>query len=282
MNLRASLAALTLTVCSTLVIASSPAAAQDSSQSGVATGHFAPEEAAGFSKQIETALAERDARVAIVFRTGRSRDRLPDGVSFTHGAFWVYQPIRTATGDIMRGYVTYNLFHGDGETLPRTQSYLETEFPYAFTVASAVDDVGVIVPTPEMQRRILSVMASDTYADLHVPDYSLISNPADGRYQNCTEFLLDVVSAAAWETDDPAQIKANLGAHFEPTEISAGPLGRLFGPLADERLRLADHSGAPVRTATFSSLSGFMLEHGLADESFLLEINRNTSDLSTG
>lgn len=282
MSLRAPLAALTLAVCTVALIAPPPAAAQDSSQSGVAAGHFEPEEAARFSKQIETALAERDARVAIVFRSGRSRDRLPDGVNFTHGAFWVYQPIRTAEGDIMRGYVTYNLFHGDGETLPRTQSYLETEFPYAFTVASAVDDVGIIVPTPEMQRRILSVMASDTYTDLHVPDYSLISNPADGRYQNCTEFMLDVVSAAAWDTDNPAQIKANLGAHFEPTEITAGPLGRLFSPLADERLRLADHRGAPVRIATFSSLSGFMLEHGLADESLLLEIDRNVSDISTG
>lgn len=277
MRPRAPIAAAALALCGAVfALAPAPAEAQGSSGSGIASGHFSEVEAADFSKQIELALAARGAHVAIVFRTGRTRDKLPDGVNFTHGAFWVHQPIRAAGGEIFQGYVTYNLFHGDGEDLPKTQSYLATQFPYAFTVASAVDDVGVVIPTPEMQRRIRTLIASETYGALHEPDYSLISNPADGRFQNCTEFLLDVISAAAWETDDPVQIKANLGAHFEPTVIRAGALARLFGPMADERLRLADHRGAPVRTATYASLARFMMQHGLADEAFLLEIERTT------
>lgn len=236
--------------------------------------HFSAEEAASFSKQIEHTLAERGARVALVFRSGRTRDRLPDGVRFTHGAFWVYQPIARADGSDMRGYVTYNLFHGDGNSLPRERSYLSTEFPFAFVAGSAVDDVAIIVPTPAMQKRLYRTIASETYGALHQPAYSLISNPGDPRFQNCTEFLLDVIAAAAWQTSDRAQLKANLEAHFVPSRIETDPFARLFGPMADSRLVLRDHEGGPIETATFSSLSHFMMEHSLADEAFTLAITR--------
>lgn len=253
------------------LLAPVPAAeAGETSGAGVVSDHFTPETAARFSKDIERDLASRNARVAIVFRTGRPREHLPEGVAYTHGSFWVYQAIETPDGGRTRGYVSHNLFHGDGEETPRTRSYLETDFPFDFVSASAVDDVAVIVPTPEMQRRILALMSDGTYERLHVPGYSLISNPADARLQNCSEFLLDVVAAAAWETDDYAQIKANLSAHFQPQVIDAGPMARLFGPAADERLRMKDHGGGPIETVTYRSLVRFMMEHGLADEAYTL------------
>ena len=48
-----------------------PAIAQDSSARAIAP-HFTPEQAAAFSKQMERDLADRGARVAIVFRAGRT------------------------------------------------------------------------------------------------------------------------------------------------------------------------------------------------------------------
>lgn len=266
-----------------LCLAPWPAAhAQGSSETTIATGHFTDAEAAAFSKTIERSLAEKGARIAIVFRTGREREKLPGGINYTHGAFWVYQAFQTPEGDILTGYNTWNLFHGDGEDMARTRSYLSEEFPFTFVTASAVDDVAIIVPTPNMQARLLELLASEDYARLHNPNYSLISNPADDSYQNCVEFMLDLVAAAAWETTDTAQIKANIAAHFEPSEVEAGLFARLFGPIADERLRLADHRGEPVRTATFESLSGFMMEHGLADETYQVEFDRTAtpSDIS--
>ena len=74
-----------------------PAIAQDSSARAIAP-HFTPEQAAAFSKQMERDLADRGARVAIVFRAGRMRDQLPEGIAYTHGAFWVYRDIKTADG----------------------------------------------------------------------------------------------------------------------------------------------------------------------------------------
>jgi hypothetical protein len=181
--------------------------------SRAANPHLSPEAAIAFAKQIENDLAAKQARLAIVFRTGRTRDNLPEGISYTHGAFWAYVPITTAEGQSVHGYAVYNLYHGDGETMPRTQSYLHQDFPLDFVRGSAVDDVGIIVPSPEMQRRILHIMASPTYEQLHIPSYSLVANPLDARHQNCNEFMLDVIGSAAWETTDYDQIKANLRRH---------------------------------------------------------------------
>ncbi|MEL6414546.1 MAG: DUF2145 domain-containing protein [Pseudomonadota bacterium] len=232
---------------------------------------FSPEEAAVFSKSIEKQLGDMGARVAIVFRTGRTRDKLPDGINYTHGGFWTYQAAQTPSGDLLRGYVAQNLFHGDGETLPKTQSYLDTDFPFEFVGASSVRDLGVIIPTPVLQRRILKMMEDGQYSKVHDPDYSLIASPFNDRFQNCNEFILDVIAAAVWDTTDYSQIKANLSEHFKAGRIKTGLLARVFGPLADERIKLADHRGKPIYTVTFDSLATFMLDNNLAQDVFIIE-----------
>jgi hypothetical protein len=263
---RALVLALALALASPLGAA--PALAQDSSVRSVA-GHFNGAQAAGFSKQIERDLAARGARVAIVFRSGRTRDHLPDGIAYTHGAFWVHRAVKTPTGETLNGYAVYNLYAGDGKTWPLLESRLIQDWPVDFVMGSAVDDVAVIVPSPEMQRRLVGLIDGPSYARLHNPAYSLVSNPFARRYQNCTTFVLDVVAAAAWETDDPQRIGADLRAHFTPTTVKAGGLTRLFGPIADARLRTDDHKG-PVRTATYESLARFMADNGLLQEAYSL------------
>ncbi|MEQ1616775.1 MAG: DUF2145 domain-containing protein [Terricaulis sp.] len=232
--------------------------------------HLTPEEALAFAKQVENDLAARQARLALVFRTGRPRSALPEGISYTHGAFWAYVPITTAAGEQVHGYAVYNEYSGDGVTVPRTSSYLHQDFPLDFIRASAVDDVAIIIPSPEMQRRILHIMASPTYEQLHIQSYSLVANPLDARHQNCNEFMLDVIGSAAWETSDYNQIKANLRRHFRPTRVRAGLFERLLGPIADERLRMDDQSGRIV-TATYESMAVFMQENGLGQESYVLQ-----------
>jgi hypothetical protein len=256
-----------------LALTAVPAAAQDSSAKAVAA-HFTAPEAAGFSKQIETDLAAKGARVAMVFRTGRPRSQLPEGIAYTHGAFWVYRTIKTADGRALSGYAVYNLYAGDGHAWPTTESRLVQDYPFDFTRGSMVDDVAVIVPSPEMQRRIVAVIDSPTYEKVHLPAYSLVANPWHRKYQNCNNFMLNVVGAAIWETDDPVRITADLKAHFEPTVVKAGPLLRLFGPIADGRLRNDDQHG-PIRTATYESISAFMQKYGLLQQAYSLNYQRS-------
>jgi hypothetical protein len=209
-SLIAAVAALSLAACASAGGGSTTAGGGGFSARGAPANHLTAEQAAAFSKQVERDLADKGARLAIVFRTGETRDMLPDGISYTHGAFWTFVPISLDDGRVINGYAVYNLYHGDGKTLAMDRSYLHQDFPIDFVAPSAVDDVAVIVPTAEMQRRIRSIMDSPTYRALHIEPYSLVSNPHDIRYQNCTEFMLDIIAAAAWETADMAQIKANL------------------------------------------------------------------------
>jgi hypothetical protein len=257
--------------CATVLAAvgTHPARAQDSSAASV-SGLYTPAEAAAFGKALEKDLAERGARVALVFRSGRPRKSMPEGLGYTHGAFWGYREISTADGRRLKGYAVYNLYHGDGKARPRTQSSLVQDWPTDFMLGSVEEDVAVIVPSPEMQRRLLGLIGSPTYAALHVPSYSLIDNPFDRRHQNCNTFMLDVVASAAWETTNPAQITVNLKAWFKPSVIKAGPLQRLFGPMIDPRLATDDQDG-PIVTAGFESMSAFMQGNGLTSAVYAFE-----------
>ncbi len=265
MNRRALLAGL-----AAMTAAPVAARAQDSGSAAGPAPHFTAVEAATFAKQIEHDLGAKGARLALVFRAGRPRSELRDGIQYTHGAFWVYGGITGSDGRTYKGYASYNLYQGDGKNLPRDQSYLAQDFPVDFVSADQADDVGIIIPSPEMQRRIAAVIASPGYERLHVDSYSLVSNPFDARHQNCTEFLLDVVASAAWQTTDYAQIKADLKAWFKPTIIHANALERLFGPMLDSRLKMDDQPGDDIVTVDYASIRDFMKQNGLLDQAYVL------------
>lgn len=219
------------------------------------------ETAAAFSKQIERELASHGARAALVFRTGRAREDLPDGVRYTHGALWIHQRFVLEDGSEAWGYATWNLFHFRDEP---TRSYLARQLPLDFARGALIAEAGIVIPTPEMQRRLIAMAREGGLEAVHQPAYSLISNPHDARYQNCNEYLLDLVAAAVWETTERTRLKANLSAWFEPGELRVSGLERLFGPMVDTRLRTDDHRG-PLRTTTFTALARFMADHGLSD-----------------
>lgn len=264
--LAATTAALALSVGA--LAAAPPARAQDSS-AAAAAAHLAPAQAAAFGKQIERELAARGARVAVVFRAGRPREQMPEGFAYTHGALWVHRTVAAPDGRRLPGYAVYNLYHGDGVSLPKSTSRLVQDWPTDFAAGAQADDVGVIVPTPEMQRRLLAVLDSPAYAALHNPRYSLVAHPWAGRYQNCNTFLLSAIAAAAWETADPRQIHANLKAHFRPSPVKTNLLVRVFAPMVDDRLATDDQDG-PIVTASWESIAPFMATHGLAADSFVL------------
>lgn len=218
---------------------------------------------------MERDLAAKGARLAIVFRTGETRDKLPPGMAYTHGAFWVHTPIVTTQGERIQGYAVFNLFHGDDKTLPSNRSYLMQDWPADFVAGTAVDDLGVIIPSPEMQRRILAVMESPAYAQLHILPYSLVSHPHDGRFQNCTEFMLDVIASALWQTTDYRQIKANLRANFKPQEVKLGAMERMFGPMVERRISFDDQPRGRVETTAYESMAAFLQANGLLQETYV-------------
>jgi len=223
-------------------------------------------EVAAFADTVQHDLAARGANVAIVARTGRDPADLPPGVRYTHVAFWVWSAITNADGTEGRGYRVWNLYQRAGDP---TRSDLVQDSPAEFLAGAQRMEVGVIVPDPRLQEKILRVIASPDYARLHNPRYSVLANPSDARFQNCTEHTLHVLMAALYDTTDTARIRANVAAHFRPRTIELGGAKRLLAPLASGALTTADH-GDRVATATFGSIARFMEGHGLEDAVYRL------------
>lgn len=225
-----------------------------------------PAAVAAFAKQVEKAAAERGARVFLLARQGRPASELPAGIRYTHVAFAVYSMITTEDGRAVPGYAIYNLYQSSER--PDTSS-LVTDYPVDFFAAAFDLKTEIIIPTPVLQQRLLAVIPSEAYRRVHNPRYSVLSNPFDPTYQNCTEFVLNVLNAAIYGTDDMRQIKTNLRAYFEPQPVDVSPVKLMLGSLLKAEVALSDHEG-PVKIATFTTIARYMEKHGLVEEAITL------------
>lgn len=219
--------------------------------------HFKPEQVVNFSKKVERQLAGQGAHVALLARMGRPASELPEGMHFTHVAFAVYSEITTADQRQLPGYAIYNLYQKDGRP---DVSELVQDFPVDFFSGVAELEAGIIVPSAELQRRLLEVIASPTYGALHDPHYSLIANPYTLGRQNCTEFVLDVIQAAIYQTSELSQIKANTRAHFAAQPVNVNRFKLLLGSLFSAEISTSDQNGQP-QTATFETIGQYLQQY---------------------
>ncbi|MCK9200144.1 MAG: DUF2145 domain-containing protein [Gallionella sp.] len=216
--------------------------------------HFPVEQIVKFSKQVEKTLAQKGARVAIIARAGRPPSELPEGMHFTHVSFAVYSEISTADGRKLPGYAIYNLYQSD--TQPDTSSLVQ-DFPVDFFAGVAVLEAGIVIPSAELQRRLLDTLSSPTYKSLHDPRYSAIANPFTLGRQNCTEHTLDVINAAIYQTADINKIKASEKAYFTAQPVNVSPLKLMLGSMFSAEITLFDQPASPV-TATFETIAGYL------------------------
>jgi hypothetical protein len=228
--------------------------------------YFTPEQIIKFSKKVEKTLAQKGARVAILARVGRPRNKLPEGINFTHAGIAVYSQITTQDGRKIPGYAIYNLYQRNDK--PDISDLIQ-DFPVDFFAGVEVLEAGVIIPTHELQMRLLKVLASPTYKALHNPKYSVIANPFTLELQNCTEHTLDVIVAAIYETDDINVIKANQKKYFEPQPVNIGFLKLLLGSMFVADVSTSDHPGTPV-TATFTTIGNFLNKYNAASEILII------------
>lgn len=220
------------------------------------------------TKKVENIAAENGARVFLVARVGRDPKELPAGVEFTHVSFGVYSSIRTGDGRVIPGYSIYNLYQRDDE--PRV-SDLVVDFPIDFMAGSHVLKAGVLIPTPDLQQRLLETLSSGDHRLVHTPDYSAFSNPYNARFQNCTEWVLDVINAAIYGTTDVEQLKANTRAHFKAQTIRMNPFKLLFAQLFMPEVRMGDQRG-PIQTVTFQTIADYLQANGLAERVMTVQL----------
>ncbi len=229
--------------------------------------NFSFEDAAGFARQVENYAARQGAHVFILARPGMPKGQLPKGIQFTHVGLAVYSQIQTETGEMLKGYAVYNLYQ-DPDDL--SVSRLVTDYPVDFYSAAAELRTGIIIPTPKLQQKLLDEISRNTHVRLHNPSYSMIANPYSSTFQNCTEHLLDLLFAALYATESPAQIKANQLAYFKAHRLEVSAFTRLLAPLFTSDIRMQDQ-GTSIQLATFTTIANFMTQYGLADHITVLD-----------
>ncbi|MCX7380629.1 MAG: DUF2145 domain-containing protein [Alphaproteobacteria bacterium] len=251
-----------------LAVPAAAAGLSAASSNATEVAHFKPEQIITFAKKVERTIAGVGARVAIVGRVGVPPADLPEGMHFSHVGFAVYSQITLADGRKVPGYAMYNLYQDDAK--PDVSSLVQ-DYPADFFAAVAKLEAGIIIPSEELQTRLLDVIASPTYKALHDPHYSVIANPFTLGRQNCTEFVLDVVNAAIYRTGDPQKIKDAERAYFIAQPVNVNPFKLLLGSMFTAGVSMSDQEpGKPPVTATFERISDYLRKYDAGSQTQIL------------
>lgn len=221
---------------------------------------FKPEQVAKFAKDVEKYAAKQGARAFIIARVGQPKSDLPSGINFTHTAIAIYSEITLTDGSKAKGYAIHNLYQGAKNA---GKSTLVTDYPVDFFWGVHELKAGIIIPTPALQDKIILVIASGQNKKLHNPRYSLIANPFNNKYQNCTEHTLNIINAAIYQTSDMRQIKANTKAYFEPQVVNVSRFKLSLGNMFADGITTKDHKGK-IKTASFGSIGKYLTQYQLA------------------
>ncbi|OUS23881.1 hypothetical protein A9Q98_14585 [Thalassotalea sp. 42_200_T64] len=228
-----------------------------------------------FAKSVEQYAASQGAQAFIIGRVGRPENDLPKGVAFTHAAIAIYSNIELENGETIKGYAIHNLYQKEEK---KDRSALVTDYPIDFFWGVDALKAGIIIPTVELQAKLIDAIATGKNRDVHNPKYSVLSNPFEGSYQNCTEHTLDVINAAIYSTTDKAQLKANAKAYFKPQRIRTNPVKLLLGSIFMDDVTLKDHQGK-VKTATFTAIGRYLDANQLLAKAVILDDAGNSKDL---
>ncbi len=227
---------------------------------------FSVEAVDKFAKKVELFAAQEGARAFIIGRVGRPEKDLPKGISFTHTAIAVYSAIKLDSGETVKGYAIHNLYQKEGQS---NKSELVIDYPVDFFWGVDSLKAGIIIPTPDLQQRILAVIANGKDRQLHNDNYSVIANPFNNMFQNCTEHTLNIVNSGIYQTIDIEQLKSNAQQHFKPQKIKASPFKLMLGNWFVDDVSTKDHSGK-VYTTTFTTIGKYLQNNQLLAKAVVL------------
>lgn len=224
-----------------------------------------PAQRQAFARQVTAALDASGARLVLLARMGRPLSEMPEGMRFTHVGLAERMDMQSGSGSTSTvtsasastsTYVIHNLYQYDDQP---DRSRLEDDAPEAFFSEVAELEAGLLIPSEELQQRLLAVIHSPAYAALHEPRYSLIANPFNLGRQNCTEFILDVIFAAQYQTADSQRIKALQQQDFTAEPVRVNPIKLLLAGLFRREVAIIDQPG-PVVTATFERIAAYLAQ----------------------
>ncbi|NTS75746.1 DUF2145 domain-containing protein [Catenovulum sp. SM1970] len=228
---------------------------------------FSSEQVIAFAKQVEYQAAEQGARAFIIARVGQSAESLPDGIAFTHTAVAIYSQLTLADGEVVNGYQIYNLYQ---KATNPAKSHLVNDFPVDFFWGAAELKAGILIPIPALQQRLIELVASGQHQSLHNENYSIIANPFNDKYQNCTEFTLDMINASIYQTLNVKQLKVNAKKYFKPQRVKVSRFKLAMGNLFVDHISTDDHSKRQIYTTSFGSIKRYLDDNDLLSQSLII------------
>lgn len=226
-----------------------------------------PAEIIKFAKDVEKYAASKGARAFIIARMGRPEKDLPEGIMFTHTAVALYSNITLNSGEVLQGYAIHNLYQTAGSP---DKSELVIDYPVDFFWGAQELKAGILIPDAQLQEKLIALIAAGNDQALHNPKYSVIANPFNSQFQNCTEFTLDLLNASIYDTLDIPQLKANAAAHFSPQRVNTSRFKLMFGSMLMDDVTTKDHKGK-VYTTTFTTLGKYLQKNQLAEDFVTLD-----------
>ena len=128
-----------------------------------------------------------------------------------------------------------------------------------------------VVPAPEVQARLLALLADDTRAlRLHHKPYSVVSYAWGRKYQQSNQWAIETIALAldpAAGTREGAQAWLQQQG-YQPAVLRLGPLTRLGGRISAANVAFDDHPDAKrfsdrIETVTVDSVFAWMQRSGL-------------------
>ena len=223
------------------------------------TPKLAKESIVEFAKQVERFAAAKGARAFIISRLGQATSSLPKGIEFTHTAIAIYSSITLDNGETAKGYAIYNLYQKPNNP---DRSEIVVDYPVDFFWGVHELKSGIIIPSDDLQFKLIEAIQQGNQHKLHNPRYSLIANPNNNKYQNCTEHTLNMVNSAIYDTTEMNEIKSATKQFFRPQRVNISPIKLALGGLFVDGIKTSDH-GRKKYTTTFNSISKYLKTYGL-------------------
>ena len=236
---------------------------------------FPIEQVETFAKKVEKYAAAARAHVFIIARLGRPAKELPTGIHFTHTAIAVYSEISLETGEKVKGYAIHNLYQKQNQL---NESELVIDYPVDFFWGVNELKAGIIIPKLPLQKRLLNAIAKGVDKKLHNKQYSVIANPYNSIYQNCTEYVVDIINASIYQTTDITVLKNNAKQHFQAQRVRINPIKLMLGNLFVKDVSTKDHHGK-IKTATFMSIAQYLKENDLLAQAVIIDADKGISAL---
>jgi hypothetical protein len=235
--------------------------------------------ALNLAEKTHNALSASGAKVVLLARAGQDLSKY--GIRYSHLGF-AYLQNDGNDGPAGQGGKVWRVLHklnqcGTAESAIYRQGLGEFFLDDLWRFETAW-----VVPTPELQTRLLALLQNPKRATLmHHKPYNLVSYPWSSKYQQSNQWAIETLALAAapematgYVTRSQAQAWLQLKA-YQPSVLHINAMTRLGARVSAANVAFDDHPGSKrfsdqIETVTVDSVFAWMPRAGLGSVSAVL------------